>query len=42
MGLKEQAALLLPAGDYLIGSPSSTIENTAGTQSARSEQEKLV
>lgn len=40
MDLKEPAALLLPAGDYLIGSPSSTIENTAGTKSACGEQEK--
>lgn len=40
MDLKEWAALLLPAGDHLIGSPLSTIEKTAGTQSASREQEK--
>lgn len=42
MDLKEWAALLLPAGDHLIGSPSSSIGKTAGTQSASREQEKGV
>lgn len=41
MELKEWAALLLLAGDYLIGSPSSTIEKTAGIKSASREQKKV-
>lgn len=36
----ERDVLLLPAGDYLIGSPSPTRENTVGTQSTPGEQEK--
>lgn len=38
----ERDVLLLPAGDYLIGSPSPTRENPAGTQSTPGEQEKGV